>query len=93
MSKRFVYILRSLSVPARRYVGLTSDVVRRLAAHNTGESPFTAKYRPWAVTTCIEFEDERRAVAFERYLKSTSGRAFSKRHFGSSASGGAVLSE
>jgi hypothetical protein len=29
----------------------------------------------------IEFSDERRALRFERYLKSGSGRAFSKRHF------------
>ena len=81
MSKRFVYILRSLIVPERRYVGLTSDVVRRLQEHNAGTSPFTAKFRPWVVTTRIEFEDERRAAAFERYLKSPSGRAFARRHF------------
>ena len=29
----------------------------------------------------IEFPDEARAVRFERYLKSGSGRAFAKRHF------------
>jgi len=28
------------------------------------------------------FFDEKRAVAFERYLKAGSGRAFAKRHFG-----------
>jgi hypothetical protein len=28
-----------------------------------------------------EFSDETRAVRFERYLKSGSGRAFAKRHF------------
>jgi hypothetical protein len=28
----------------------------------------------------IEFDDEKRAVAFERYLKSGSGVAFAKRH-------------
>jgi predicted GIY-YIG superfamily endonuclease len=81
MPKRFVYILRSLSTPERRYVGLSSDVGRRLEAHNAGASPFTAKFRPWVVTTRIEFEDEHRAAAFERYLKSPSGRAFVLRHF------------
>lgn len=30
----------------------------------------------------IEFPDEPRAVRFEKYLKSGSGRAFAKRHFG-----------
>ena len=54
---------------------------RRLEAHNAGTSPFTAKFRPWVMTTCIEFEDQHRAAAFERYFKSPSGRAFAKRHF------------
>jgi hypothetical protein len=29
----------------------------------------------------IAFPDEQRAIQFERYLKSGSGRAFAKRHF------------
>jgi len=29
----------------------------------------------------IEFPDEARAIRFERYLKSGSGRAFANRHF------------
>lgn len=33
------------------------------------------------VDVMVEFADERRAVAFERYLKSGSGCAFAKRHF------------
>ena len=81
MDKRFVYVLRSLSVLERRYVGLTSDVNRRLDAHNRGLTPSTARYRPWAVTVTIEFTDEQRATSFERYLKSPSGRAFARRHF------------
>jgi predicted GIY-YIG superfamily endonuclease len=81
MPKRFVYILRSLTVPNRRYVGITADVRARLAAHNSGLSPFTARYRPWSMTVCIKLADERHAVRFERYLKSPSGRAFARRHF------------
>jgi hypothetical protein len=30
----------------------------------------------------LEFADEQTARRFERYLKSGSGRAFAKRHFG-----------
>ena len=81
MPKRFVYILRSLTVPDRRYGGVTADIRARLAAHNAGLSPFTAKYRPWSMTVCIEFADERHAFRFEQYLKSPSGRAFARRHF------------
>jgi predicted GIY-YIG superfamily endonuclease len=81
MLRRYVYILRSLKAPDRRYVGVTSNVNRRLEAHNAGSSPSTAKYRPWVVTTLVEFEDGYRAAAFERYLKTGSGRAFARKHF------------
>jgi len=40
----------------------------------------TAKHGPWTIEVVIEFADERRAVAFEHYLKSGSGVAFSVRH-------------
>jgi hypothetical protein len=33
------------------------------------------------VLATVEFADPIRAAAFERYLKSGSGRAFAKRHF------------
>jgi predicted GIY-YIG superfamily endonuclease len=80
--KRVVYILRSLSEPKRAYIGLTHDVFARLADHNAGRCPHTARYRPWQLHVTIELPDEQRAVNFERYLKSGSGRAFAKRHFG-----------
>jgi hypothetical protein len=41
----------------------------------------TARYRPWQLHVTIELPDEQRAIDFERYLKSGSGRAFAKRHF------------
>jgi predicted GIY-YIG superfamily endonuclease len=37
-AKRFVYILRNAADPDRHYIGLTSDVERRLQWHNTGPS-------------------------------------------------------
>jgi putative endonuclease len=77
-----VYIIESLTDPRRHYTGHTSwDVAARLAWHNDGRSHHTAKHRPWKVNVSIEFEEEAVAVAFERYLKSGSGRAFAKRHF------------
>jgi putative endonuclease len=79
--KRFVYLLRSLGDPGRPYVGATSNVAARLAFHNAGGSPHTAKHRPWKLNVSIEFSDEQRALAFEKYLKSGSGRAFARRHF------------
>ena len=80
MSKRFVYVLKNGEVPPRYYTGLTSDVVKRHLEHNAGSCTHTAKHRPWSIDAVIEFADERRAVAFERYLKSGSGVAFANRH-------------
>jgi len=79
--KRFVYILRSDSNPARHYVGLTADVPTRLKWHNGGQNVHTARDRPWSVIVSLEFATEAAARQFERYLKSGSGRAFAKRHF------------
>ena len=78
--KRFVYILRSDRDPDRYYTGLTGDMAVRLATHNAGGCPHTATGRPWRIDVVVEFADEPRAVAFERYLKSGSGCAFAKRH-------------
>jgi hypothetical protein len=38
-----------------------------------------ARYKPWRIKTYVAFSDEKRAVAFEKYLKSGSGRAFANK--------------
>lgn len=81
IGKRFVYFLRSESDPSCHYVGVTSDIARRLEWHNFGPDGQTRKHRPWKVIFVIEFAKEATALRFERYLKSGSGRAFAKRHF------------
>lgn len=78
--KRFVYVLKNSESTPRYYVGLTADVSARLANHNAGRCSHTAKGRPWKHHVVIEFPDEQRAIRFEQYLKSGSGRAFAKRH-------------
>ena len=80
MSKRFVYVLTNQQVPSKYYTGLTSDLARRLAEHNAGRCSHTAGNGPWSIDVAIEFADERRAIAFERYLKSGPGVAFANRH-------------
>lgn len=79
-ARRFVYILKNNASPPRYYTGLSADVGARLLVHNAGGCRHTASGRPWCVDVIIEFADEQRAVAFERYLKSGSGEAFAKRH-------------
>jgi putative endonuclease len=83
MSERFhyVYLLVSVPFPDRHYIGLTDDLDDRLARHNRGAVAHTAKFVPWRIETAIAFRDREKAAAFEKYLKSGSGREFSRRHF------------
>jgi putative endonuclease len=78
--KTIVYILKSEAAPNRYYTGLTSNLAERVDAHNAGRVPHTASGKPWIIDVVVEFSGERRAVAFERYLKSGSGVAFATRH-------------
>ena len=80
-TKHFVYVLKNADPVPRFYVGLTSDVRARVGDHNTGRCPHTARHRPWQLHVVIMFPDEPRAIRFERYLKSGSGREFAQRHF------------
>jgi predicted GIY-YIG superfamily endonuclease len=73
---KYVYLLQSETFPQENYVGLTDDVRARLEVHNSGGSPHTAKFKPWRLVTYVAFVDHQKAVEFERYMKSHSGRAF-----------------
>ena len=75
----YVYLIESIAAPDNRYVGITSDIDRRLEDHNSGKSPHTLKYKPWRLVTYIAFTSRAKAVSFERYIKSGSGHAFAKR--------------
>ena len=77
----YVYILQSTAGDEHFYVGISNDLKSRLRQHNAGEVFHTAKHRPWTLKNHVAFEDEQKAYAFERYLKSGSGRAFAKKHF------------
>lgn len=57
----YVYMLQSETVIDQRYVGLTSDLKRRLAEHNARKSVHTSKYAPWRIVTYVVFSDGRKA--------------------------------
>jgi predicted GIY-YIG superfamily endonuclease len=82
MTTRFyyVYLIRSISFPVQTYVGFTEDLEQRIMDHNRGASVHTAPFRPWQMVSAHAFVHLKKAKDFERYLKSGSGRAFSKRH-------------
>jgi putative endonuclease len=75
----YVYMLRSSHTPGQTYVGYTADLKTRLAVHNSGGSPHTAKFRPWVLVNYQAFSEQDRALAFERYLKTGSGKAFARK--------------
>lgn len=77
----YVYILRSEADESKHYVGYTQNLEKRLKKHNEGGCTHTKKYKPWKIETAIAFTDKEKALSFEKYLKSHSGRAFSRKHF------------
>ncbi len=75
----YVYILQSEVDEKRFYVGFTEDLDSRLKAHNSGNVHHTSKYKPWRIKTAVAFGYRQKALDFEKYLKSPSGRAFAKK--------------
>jgi predicted GIY-YIG superfamily endonuclease len=76
---KYVYLIESIGFPSETYIGLTNDLRKRIAAHNDGQANHTRKYKPWRLVTYLGFSDSEKAIAFERYLKSSSGRAFANK--------------
>lgn len=75
----YVYIIRSINNPDQEYTGATTDLEKRLDDHNAGKSTHTSKFMPWEILWHCKFPDKYKALEFETYLKSNSGRAFAKK--------------
>ncbi|NBX65449.1 MAG: GIY-YIG nuclease family protein [Proteobacteria bacterium] len=75
----YVYIIKSVNVANQEYVGASKDLKRRIQEHNEGKSTHTSKYGPWKLIWYCAFEDKHKALDFERYLRSHSGKAFSRK--------------
>ena len=72
----YVYLIQSINYPKKIYVGYTNNLKERIKGHNEGKSNHTRQYMPWQLMTYLAFDNQTKAVAFEKYLKSGSGRAF-----------------
>ena len=75
----YIYILADRT--DRLYTGLTQDLRTRLKYHNAGECKHTSESGPWHIEIAISFRSRDKTAAFEKYLKTGSGRAFAKKHF------------
>lgn len=74
----YVYIL---SLENREfYCGYTGDLKDRLRRHNQGSTKFTRDHTPDSLMFYAAFHSERTALDFEKYLKSSSGKAFRNKH-------------
>ena len=78
----YTYIIESITKPGIYYRGHTGNLKQRLEEHNSGKCKSTEKKRPWRIKTYVAFDTIDKAQQFEKYLKSGSGHAFAKRHFG-----------
>ena len=76
----YVYILQSKSDKSY-YTGFTEDLEKRLNDHNEGRVTYTSGKRPYELVWHCAFKDKSKAIAFEKYLKSGSGIAFSRKRF------------
>lgn len=68
----FVYILKSLE-RKRFYIGLSTNVEKRLTEHNQGKTPSTKPYRPWVLIYSESFESKLEAAKREWHLKHPGG--------------------
>ncbi len=73
--KYFVYILFSKS-DGKRYIGMTSNLERRLFEHNAGLVKSTRYRRPLEIIHIEEFDNKHDALRRENELKSKKGNLF-----------------
>ena len=62
------------------YAGSTRNLKSRILTHQSGRVPHTSKYRPVKLVWYAAFKNKELAVEFEKYLKSSSGKAFRNKH-------------
>ena len=70
----YVYILKLKN--GQHCVGFTRDLEKRLIRHKNHSSPTTSRIEPEELVFYAAFRSKEKALAFERYLKSSSGFAF-----------------
>lgn len=67
----YVYFLKSLKEENYFYVGMTSDIIKRLKEHNSGKTKSLRSKIPLKLVYSEEFEDKKEARKRELRLKSS----------------------
>ena len=73
----YVYAIKSLK-DGRIYVGLTSNISKRIKQHNNGSTISTKPFCPWQLIYSKELSDRIAARKREKYFKSGVGKEFVK---------------
>jgi putative endonuclease len=71
----YTYVLYS-TASDKIYIGQTTDLKKRLEAHNSGKSSYTKSYIPWELVYFEEFTTRSQAMKKEKELKSHRGREY-----------------
>jgi len=75
-----VYVLQSVSFD-KIYVGFSSDIEKRLFAHNhPSNKGWTKSFKPWRLIYSEIFETKAEAMLREKQLKSSKGRGFIRKN-------------
>jgi len=74
----YVYILKSQK-DGSRYIGVSADLKRRISEHNCGGAKYSSSKMPYKLIWYCAFLDNTKALSFEKYLKSSSGFAFTNK--------------
>lgn len=76
----FTYVLYSQKFD-KIYVGISSDVEKRLIAHNDVRNVgWTKRFQPWSIIHVEEFDTKPLALTRERQLKTSRGRDFIRKN-------------
>lgn len=70
----YIYILKLVNNTF--YIGYSSDVKQRVKDHRQGKVPRTRNFIPLKLVFYAAFVSKKKALEFERYLKTKSGFAF-----------------
>jgi putative endonuclease len=75
-----MYYVYSLKCKDGFYVGCTDDLKNRFSRHKKGFVGATKNRLPVEIDFYIATQDRSKAFNLEKYLKTGSGRAFTKKH-------------
>ena len=76
----YVYILQSQRDKSF-YTGVTNDLRKRIRDHNSGQMRYSSTKSPYVIAWYCALRNKKKALGFEKYLKSGSGFAFARKRF------------